>query len=66
MEKPVWILKNKAGDEVWSTYERDYLTVVELALKALGYELVRGDLESCRTCGLPNGACTCHGCPTCG
>ena len=66
MDHPVWTLKDRNGTAVWSSYERDYMTVVEGALKALGHELVRNDLEACACCGQPRGACTCDHCETCG
>ena len=66
MQKPVWSLKDQHGNVVWSSFERDYLTVVEGALKHLGHELVRSDLEPCACCGQCQGACTCDHCETCG
>ena len=66
MEKPVWILKDKAGKEVWASYDRSYLAALDGALQHLEYELVRGDQEACSTCGLPPGVCPCSDCPTCG
>jgi len=66
MDKSVWIMKDKTGNEVWSTYERDYLTVVSKALESMGLELVRNDLEICLCCGLCNGLCQCQRCETCG
>ena len=60
MNKPIWLLKDKIGRNIWSSYERDYLLVIEEMLKHLGYELVRQDLETCDKCGQCNGACICE------
>lgn len=66
MNTPVWSLRDKDGKEIWSSYERDYPTAVEDALKAMGLEMVRCDLERCACCGLPNATCICERCETCG
>ena len=59
MEKPIWILKDKEGNEVWSSFHIDYVVAIEKALQALGYELLWGDLEVCPGCGMVNALCIC-------
>ena len=60
MNKPIWRLKDKSGNEVWASYERDYLSVIDSLLGHLGFELVRVDIEPCEKCGQCNGACICE------
>jgi hypothetical protein len=60
MEKPVWILKDQADNPVWTTFQPDYITVIESALQHLGYRLVWGDLEKCPDCGFWNALCICR------
>jgi len=60
MKKPIWMLKDRIGNQIWSSYERDYLHVIDEVLRHLGYELVRLDLEVCEECGQCNGACICQ------
>ena len=60
MNKPIWMLKNKSGFEVWTSYERDYLHVIDEVMRHLGYELVRQDLEECAGCGQCKGSCICQ------
>ncbi len=60
MKRPIWQLKDKAGNEVWSSHERDYLTMIDMLVRDLGYELVRMDIQPCERCGQCNGACICE------
>jgi len=59
MEKPIWILKDKEGNEVWSSSHIDYVLVIETALQELGYQLIWGDLEVCPGCRMVNAFCVC-------
>ena len=59
MEKPLWIVKDKDGNEVWATFHADYVVVIEMALQVLGYQLIWGDLEICPGCGVVNAFCVC-------
>ena len=60
MEKPIWILKDKEGNEVWSSFHIDYVLVIETALQELGYQLIWGDLEVCPGCRMVNAFCICR------
>jgi len=60
MDKPIWILKDKEGNEVWSSFHIDYVLVIETALQELGYQLIWGDLEVCPGCRMVNAFCICR------
>ena len=60
MDKPMWVLKDAHGQDVWHSNEPDYVRLLEQALKEVGYELVWSDLQKCPGCGYWNAICICQ------